>query len=116
MIRRPPRSTLFPYTTLFRSPHLVNLGQQDTNPGPAVLPPVTPDPPPPPDAAPAPDVTAPASPLLLALDRTSAPPAPPAELVSTAALTEQAQQQQQQQTQADQTVTGSINSPIQLNV
>src|SRR2546425_11051246 len=22
MIRRPPRSTLFPYTTLFRSPHL----------------------------------------------------------------------------------------------
>src|SRR3712207_7409533 len=26
MIRRPPRSTLFPYTTLFRS---LNLGQQD---------------------------------------------------------------------------------------
>src|SRR2546430_9562816 len=25
MIRRPPRSTLFPYTTLFRSPHLRNL-------------------------------------------------------------------------------------------
>src|SRR3712207_8724879 len=25
MIRRPPRSTLFPYTTLFRSPHVVNL-------------------------------------------------------------------------------------------
>src|SRR2546422_7614680 len=24
MIRRPPRSTLFPYTTLFRSPTLVN--------------------------------------------------------------------------------------------
>src|SRR5256885_16674755 len=24
MIRRPPRSTLFPYTTLFRSEHLVN--------------------------------------------------------------------------------------------
>src|SRR5256885_10468169 len=23
MIRRPPRSTLFPYTTLFRSPHLL---------------------------------------------------------------------------------------------
>src|SRR5688572_32726829 len=23
MIRRPPRSTLFPYTTLFRSPHLM---------------------------------------------------------------------------------------------
>src|SRR3712207_401912 len=26
MIRRPPRSTLFPYTTLFRSPHLVGHG------------------------------------------------------------------------------------------
>src|SRR2546430_9565177 len=29
MIRRPPRSTLFPYTTLFRSPS----GQHDTGPG-----------------------------------------------------------------------------------
>src|SRR5260370_10652534 len=27
MIRRPPRSTLFPYTTLFRSPVCRNLGQ-----------------------------------------------------------------------------------------
>src|SRR2546430_5480763 len=27
MIRRPPRSTLFPYTTLFRSGFLVSLGQ-----------------------------------------------------------------------------------------
>src|SRR5256885_5846487 len=26
MIRRPPRSTLFPYTTLFRSQHLDKLG------------------------------------------------------------------------------------------
>src|SRR2546427_5601045 len=26
MIRRPPRSTLFPYTTLFRSPGAVRLG------------------------------------------------------------------------------------------
>src|SRR5256885_9606916 len=26
MIRRPPRSTLFPYTTLFRSSHLLTLG------------------------------------------------------------------------------------------
>src|SRR3712207_1836199 len=26
MIRRPPRSTLFPYTTLFRSPDLVKMG------------------------------------------------------------------------------------------
>src|SRR5438477_9756914 len=25
MIRRPPRSTLFPYTTLFRSPHLLGV-------------------------------------------------------------------------------------------
>src|SRR5690349_23051979 len=25
MIRRPPRSTLFPYTTLFRSPYLIGL-------------------------------------------------------------------------------------------
>src|SRR2546430_4098163 len=29
MIRRPPRSTLFPYTTLFRSPHL----QRPAQPG-----------------------------------------------------------------------------------
>src|SRR2546427_1958045 len=27
MIRRPPRSTLFPYTTLFRSAHLVCIAQ-----------------------------------------------------------------------------------------
>src|SRR5256885_4122504 len=27
MIRRPPRSTLFPYTTLFRSVHIVALGR-----------------------------------------------------------------------------------------
>src|SRR3712207_8913742 len=27
MIRRPPRSTLFPYTTLFRSAHAVSSGQ-----------------------------------------------------------------------------------------
>src|SRR2546427_9082566 len=26
MIRRPPRSTLFPYTTLFRSRHTLNVG------------------------------------------------------------------------------------------
>src|SRR3712207_8977379 len=29
MIRRPPRSTLFPYTTLFRSPVLLLAGQRD---------------------------------------------------------------------------------------
>src|SRR3712207_6994211 len=28
MIRRPPRSTLFPYTTLFRSQHLAHLDQR----------------------------------------------------------------------------------------
>src|SRR4051794_41706600 len=26
MIRRPPRSTLFPYTTLFRSPEVIKMG------------------------------------------------------------------------------------------
>src|SRR5690554_7452637 len=29
MIRRPPRSTLFPYTTLFRSPNCPQVGQED---------------------------------------------------------------------------------------
>src|SRR2546430_10413680 len=29
MIRRPPRSTLFPYTTLFRSPHLLLVFHQE---------------------------------------------------------------------------------------
>src|SRR2546426_4122204 len=34
MIRRPPRSTLFPYTTLFRSPSAIRIGADDadTNP------------------------------------------------------------------------------------
>src|SRR5256885_7908498 len=35
MIRRPPRSTLFPYTTLFRSPHTsidVRLGKETSRP------------------------------------------------------------------------------------
>src|SRR3712207_7915708 len=31
MIRRPPRSTLFPYTTLFRSDRLMALGRFDTD-------------------------------------------------------------------------------------
>src|SRR3712207_8761624 len=31
MIRRPPRSTLFPYTTLFRSPKLVHRLDKDTS-------------------------------------------------------------------------------------
>src|SRR3712207_8528406 len=50
MIRRPPRSTLFPYTTLFRSP-------PDRGPGPRP----TPTPPPPcrPTAAPRPTPPAP---------------------------------------------------------
>src|SRR2546430_10411265 len=29
MIRRPPRSTLFPYTTLFRSPHTATRGREE---------------------------------------------------------------------------------------
>src|SRR5438105_12911911 len=33
MIRRPPRSTLFPYTTLFRSPHGENVAQDAPHPG-----------------------------------------------------------------------------------
>src|SRR2546422_6693130 len=35
MIRRPPRSTLFPYTTLFRSHglHVVSVGQNDNRVG-----------------------------------------------------------------------------------
>src|SRR3712207_7669418 len=32
MIRRPPRSTLFPYTTLFRSPRLRLLGDRHDEP------------------------------------------------------------------------------------
>src|SRR2546422_4432546 len=37
MIRRPPRSTLFPYTTLFRSRGSVVLGREDVARGPAHL-------------------------------------------------------------------------------
>src|SRR3989442_8290325 len=33
MIRRPPRSTLFPYTTLFRSPALSRRGPLEGDPG-----------------------------------------------------------------------------------
>src|SRR5256885_9797161 len=44
MIRRPPRSTLFPYTTLFRSP-------DDTKNAPAPPPDGTAAPPPPPSSA-----------------------------------------------------------------
>src|SRR2546426_5108340 len=32
MIRRPPRSTLFPYTTLFRSRDLLRLGEPEGGP------------------------------------------------------------------------------------
>src|SRR3712207_7951917 len=35
MIRRPPRSTLFPYTTLFRSLHQVNAAHGDLTRAPA---------------------------------------------------------------------------------
>src|SRR5258707_1787287 len=31
MIRRPPRSTLFPYTTLFRSSHVLNMAENATH-------------------------------------------------------------------------------------
>src|SRR5256885_14733784 len=34
MIRRPPRSTLFPYTTLFRSSHAANRPESMVAPGP----------------------------------------------------------------------------------
>src|SRR2546422_2196468 len=37
MIRRPPRSTLFPYTTLFRSPLAQRLGQRLAQHDPHVL-------------------------------------------------------------------------------
>src|SRR2546426_2315187 len=37
MIRRPPRSTLFPYTTLFRSPLLVEAGQQEPRPAEQII-------------------------------------------------------------------------------
>src|SRR3712207_8643949 len=33
MIRRPPRSTLFPYTTLFRSENEGGFGHEETGPG-----------------------------------------------------------------------------------
>src|SRR2546430_9218149 len=33
MIRRPPRSTLFPYTTLFRSRWSVTMGMKTSHPG-----------------------------------------------------------------------------------
>src|SRR2546422_1846775 len=33
MIRRPPRSTLFPYTTLFRSPEVIQMGAGRSVPG-----------------------------------------------------------------------------------
>src|SRR5256885_8190060 len=33
MIRRPPRSTLFPYTTLFRSVHIRRPGRRPVEPG-----------------------------------------------------------------------------------
>src|SRR5260221_9227118 len=38
MIRRPPRSTLFPYTTLFRSPCSAGWRHSSRNPGPGPLP------------------------------------------------------------------------------
>src|SRR3712207_8501285 len=40
MIRRPPRSTLFPYTTLFRSGQIVADAEEDDPPGSPLLDPV----------------------------------------------------------------------------
>src|SRR3712207_7391657 len=37
MIRRPPRSTLFPYTTLFRSQDLLDVGEHEVGRGQAEL-------------------------------------------------------------------------------
>src|SRR5690242_20993421 len=37
MIRRPPRSTLFPYTTLFRSTSVASLAHEEKLPAPALL-------------------------------------------------------------------------------
>src|SRR2546430_7655009 len=37
MIRRPPRSTLFPYTTLFRSPNGIDLARVDALPTAAAM-------------------------------------------------------------------------------
>src|SRR5260370_25799698 len=45
MIRRPPRSTLFPYTTLFRSLHLCHRGQRGEDPGAGARGPQAPAPP-----------------------------------------------------------------------
>src|SRR5438067_4612873 len=42
MLRRPPRSTLFPYTTLFRSAINFYLGTRATQPAPRVLVPYSP--------------------------------------------------------------------------
>src|SRR5438270_9079510 len=39
MIRPPPRSTLFPYTTLFRSVPLLRLAHRDRDPVPDLVPP-----------------------------------------------------------------------------
>src|SRR2546430_16497456 len=38
MIRRPPRSTLFPYTTLFRSARLTKMGRNDQVPSVPITP------------------------------------------------------------------------------
>src|SRR5262249_44885335 len=124
-------------------PHLVNLGPQDTNPGPPVLPPVLPPPepppvvPPPPPPEPPPVVppplpepppaltdtstppprlppTPPSQLQLVQDNKNTNPPPPPPELVSTTVVQQQVQQTQQV---ADQTTTGSvgINNPTRLN-
>src|SRR5262249_3776593 len=87
-------------------PHLVNLGPQDTTPGPPVLAPLSP--PLPPSNQP----LTPPSQLLIVQSNPINPPAPPADLVNTQFLN---QQQQQQQGQLAPQIA-SINNPIQLDV
>jgi hypothetical protein len=81
-------------------PHLVNLGSQDTTPGPPVLPPLSSQPP------------APPSQLLIVQSNPINSPAPPPELVNTQSIN-QPQPQAQGQPGPQ---TASINNPIQLDV
>jgi len=79
-------------------PHLVNLGPQNTNPGPPVLPPLS-------------NQQLPSQ-LLLVQNNPVSPPPPPPSLVDTQTINQQQQQQQGQPGPQ----TASINNPIQLDV
>jgi filamentous hemagglutinin family protein len=82
-------------------PHLVNLGPQDTTPGPPVLPPLLSQPPSPP------------SQLLIVQSNPINPPPPPPDLINTQSINQQQQQQQQGQPAPQ---TADINNPVQLDV